>query len=371
MRRTPDVLVIGGGVIGCAIARALAGEGRSVVCVDRGALGGEASSAAAGVVAAGSGADPPGPVLSLRRAGLARFPALAAELADETGIDVEWTACGVLGLLLDRADVDAATARLEQRSGLGFRVERLDASALRELEPQANPEAAGALLFPDDGQVTPERLVEALVASARRRGAEMIAGAEVHAVERDGRRIARVRVNAETLSPGTVVLAAGAWSAGVPGVAPNLGVVPSRGQMLAIRPAVPLCRHILTRGDAFLVPRRGGEVLVGATFEDAGFEKAVTPVGLAALANRIAVLAPAGLQAPVLRTWAGLRPHAPGGGPILGRAPETENLILACGHHRIGILCAPPTAAVVAALVSGAPPPFEVTAFLPRAGSGA
>jgi glycine oxidase len=371
MRRTPDVLVIGGGVVGCAIARELAGAGRSVVCVDRGALGGEASSAAAGVVAAASGSEPAGPVLSLRRAGLARFPALAAELADDTGIDVEWTPCGVVGLLLDDADAAAATARVTERTGLGFRVDRLDARALRDLEPNANPAAQGALLFPDDGQVVAERLVEALVASARRRGAEMVAGAEVHGVERDGRRIARVRVNAERLSPGTVVLAAGAWSARVPGVAPGVGVVPSRGQMLAIRPAAPLCRRILTHGDAFLVPRRGGEVLVGATFEDVGFDKAVTPVGLAALADRIAMVAPAGLDAPVVRTWAGLRPFAPGGGPILGRAPETDNLILASGHHRIGVLCAPPTAAVVAALVTGAPPPFDASAFLPRAGSGA
>jgi glycine oxidase len=367
MRRTPDVLVIGGGVIGCAVARALAADGRSVLCVDRGALGGEASSAAAGVLAVASGEDD-GARLRLRRASLARFPALVAALAEETGLDVEWETRGVLHLVLDDAEAAAAPARLAARRADGLRVEWLDRSALAAAEPAANPAARGGLLFPDDAQVLPARLVEALATAARRHGAEVVPGAEARAAERSGDRLARVQVNAEWITPGIVVLAAGAWAPRVPGVAPSLPVVPARGQMAALRPATPLCAHVLAHGDDYLVPRRSGEVWVGATVEDAGFENAVTPAGLAALAAKAAALVPAAAAVPVARVWAGLRPFAPLGGPILGRAADTSNLILACGHHRNGILLAPITADVVAALVAGRTPPAEAADFLPAGG---
>src|SRR5579871_5157344 len=318
MRPSPDVLVIGGGVIGCAIAHALARGGASVLLVDRGALGGEASGAAAGVLAVAGGGDE-GPRLALRRASRALFPALAAALREDTGIDVELVEDGMLEVLLDDADEAAASARLAHRRVQGFPVERLDAAALRAAEPAVHPAARGALFFPDDGRVTSERLVAALAAAARRRGAELIAGLEVHGVERAGERIARVRAGAQWVTPGTVVLAAGAWAARVPGVAPGLGVEPVRGQMLALRPAAPLCRHVLARGEAYLVPTPRGEVLVGSTADAAGFARGVTLAGLARLAGHAAALAPSSSAAPVLRTWSGLRPHVPAGGPPIGR----------------------------------------------------
>ena len=190
----------------------------------------------------------------------------------------------------------------------------------------------------------------------------------MYATERADGRIVRVRVNAEWISPGVVVLASGAW---VGRVAPALGVVPARGQMMALRPAAPLCAHVLAHDDAYLVPRRNGEVWVGATVEDAGYEKAVTPAGLAALAERAARLAPAASAAPVARLWAGLRPFAPAGGPILGRAADPSNLVLACGHHRNGILLAPITADIVTALVADTTPPAEAADFLLDAGGAA
>jgi glycine oxidase len=370
MLRTPDVLVVGGGVIGCAVARALAADGRRVLCVDRGAIGGEASSAAAGVLAVASGEDD-GARLRLRRASLARFPALVAALAEESGLDVEWETRGVLQLALDDAEAAAAPARIAARRADGLRAEWLDRQTLAAAEPAANPAARGGVLFPDDAQVLPARLVAALAAAARRHGAEVVAGAEVRAAERAGDRLVRVRVNAESISPGVVVLAAGAWAPRVPDVAPSLSVVPARGQMAALRPAAPLCTHVLAHGDDYLVPRRSGEVWVGATVEDAGFEKAVTPEGLAALAAKAGRLAPAAATAPVARVWAGLRPYAPGGGPIVGRAVDTSNLVVACGHHRNGILLAPITADVVAALVAGRTPPAEAADFLPAAGRAA
>jgi glycine oxidase len=375
MQRTPDVLVIGGGVIGCAIADALARERRRVALVERGVLGGGASAAAAGVLAVGSGGEVDGPRLALRRASLAAFAGLAARLAAETGIDVGHRATGVLELSLTGADETGAAARAALRRAQGFRVERLDAAALRTEEPEVNPRAVGALLFPDDGIVDGGRLTAALAAAARRHGAALEAGREVLGVERAGRRIVRVRVGGDWIAPGIVVLAAGAWAARVPGVAPGLPVEPARGQMLALAPPRPLCRRVLSYADGYLVPRPDGEVHVGATVEHVGFDAGVTPAGLGALAAKIAALAPAGLQAPLRRVWAGLRPYAPDGGPIIGRSAETENLILACGHHRSGVLLAPVTAALVAAVVTGGAIPAglepHAAAFLPRPGAGA
>jgi glycine oxidase len=349
MRTTPDVLVVGAGVIGAAVAYELTGAGRSVLVVDRGAPGGEASSAAAGVLAVGSGRAEEEPHLALRRASLARFPALVEALADETGIDVAFDTAGVLELCRTEDEEAAASARAEGRRAAGFRVERLAAADVRREEPHVHPDVRAALHWRDDARVDPVRLVDALVAGARRRGAEVWSGAAVTAAGRHGDRIARVRAGVHWVTPGTVVLAAGAWAAGVGGLAPDLAVEPARGQMLALRPAIRF-RHTLAAADGYLVPCRNGELLAGATVERAGFAKAVTPEGVRELLAKVAAIAPSALSAPIARLWAGLRPYAPSG-PVIRRARDAENLILACGHYRSGILLAPETALLVARLL--------------------
>jgi glycine oxidase len=358
----PDVLVIGGGVIGCAIARAAARPGRVVVLADRGALGGESSSAAAGVLSAASGADD-GARLALRRASLDRFPSLAAALRDETGADIELDLDGVLVPCLDEAAEAAQRAQIARRLAAGLRAAWLDARALRAAEPAVNPRARGAALYEDDGRVSCERLIEALAASARQRGAHLLPGVEVRSVERRGDRIDRVRVGDAALSPGAVVLAAGAWSARIPGITPAPRVIPVRGQMLALRPPPRAVRRVLYDGDGCLTPRRSGEVLVGGTVEDAGFEKAVTAAGMRRLLDDVERIAPAGLGWPIVRAWVGLRPGTSGDGPMIGWHAELENLVVATGHHRNGILLAPVTADTVAALLEGAAVPCEAAPF--------
>jgi glycine oxidase len=360
--RTPDVLVVGGGVIGCAVARALAEPGRSVLLVDRGAIGGEASSAAAGVLSVASG-DDDGARLALRRASLDRFPALAAALHEETGIDVELDLDGVLTLCLDDDDVAAQSAQIARRRAQGLRADWLDQPALHAAEPSATTAARGCALYPDDGRVACERLLEALAASARRRGAHLVPGAEVRGAERRGSRLLRVQVGDGTVSPARVVLAAGAWSPRIPGMAPALPVVPVRGQMLALRPPDRPVRRVLWHGNGSLTPRRCGEVLVGGTVEDADFEKAVTAQGVLELFDDVRRIVPAGLGWPIVRLWAGLRPGAPTGGPFIARHPELENLVVATGHHRNGILLAPVTVDAVAALVDEVPGPAEAAPF--------
>jgi len=350
MRTAPDVLVVGAGVIGAAVAYEAAKAGRSVLLVDRGAPGGEASSAAAGVLAVGSGRAEDEPHLALRRASLARFPALAAALADETGIDVALDEAGVLELCASEDEEAEVTARAARRRAAGFRVERRTAAEVRDLEPHVHPGVGAAFHWGDDARVDPVRLVDALVAGAKRHGAEVWAGHAVCAAERAGDRIARVCAGVHWVTPGTVVLAAGAWAARVARLAPDVGIEPARGQMLALRPAAPLFRHTLHAADGYVVPCRNGEVLAGATVERVGFAKAVTPAGVQEILGRVAAISPAALEAPIARMWSGLRPYA-AGGPIVRRAAGTANLILACGHYRSGILLAPETAVAVVALL--------------------
>lgn len=362
--RTPDVLVIGGGVIGCAIARELAAT-REVLLVDRGPIGGEASSAAAGVLAVASGDDDDAR-LELRRASRAAFPALSAALAEETGVDVGFTACGVARLACSTADALDLDARAAGRHAQGLRAEVLDAAAARALEPAASPGTIGAILFPDDGMVVADRLVTALADAARRRGATLVPGLPAFAIERQGERVTRVRVGVDWIAPGLTVLATGAWGTmAVSDLDLGIPIVPVRGQMAAIRPSrAPRC--ILTSGSAFLIPRPHGEVWVGATFEEAGFVKAVTADGLAALAGHLRLLAPALLDAPLVRAWSGLRPLCPDGGPVLGPPPGFANLLVALGHHRNGILLAPITAQTLRACADGLPPPAAAAPFVLR-----
>ena len=370
MRLTPDVLVIGGGGIGCAIAAETARQQRSVLLVDRGALGGEASSAAAGVLSVASGSEVDAARLLLRRASLQRFPVLAAELFARTGVDVGLSLAGAVEVCFTESEEATLRARAESRRAQGFGVEWLDRSTLRAAEPAVHREARAGCLFLGDGQVVSGQLLGALAAAARAHDAELVPGAAVLGSERIAGRVARVRIGPEWVTPEVVILAAGAWSPAVASLAPALPVAPVRGQMLALLPPAPLCTHVLSYGDDYLVPR-GNEVLVGATMEQVGFSNGVTPQGMSALGAKIARLAPAGLEAPIARTWSGLRPHAPGGGPLLGRSRELENLFIATGHHRNGILLAPITAAIIAALLEGAPPLVDVGPFLPPAGAPA
>jgi glycine oxidase len=152
-----------------------------------------------------------------------------------------------------------------------------------------------------------------------------------------------------------VILAAGAWSARVPDVPAATMVAPARGQMFAVRPDAQTCGHVLQHGDACLVPTRAGELLVGSLVEDAGFTKTVTADGLATLVRHLGDLAPAARSLGITRMWSGLRPFREGG-PFIDRHPQLENVVVATGHHRNGILLAPITATRVKDILDGVPP---------------
>src|SRR5262249_33873388 len=343
-----DVVVIGGGLIGCALGRELARRGAHTVIVERGKLGAEASQAAAGMVAPQAETERPGPLLDLALESRRRYRDWIECIQAESEVDVEYRTDGILYVALDAADARVLAARAAWQRRLGLRVTPVSPRAARRLAPVLPPRIRLAVHFPDDHRVNNERLAVAVGGAARPAGVVLRArtlqarAGHVSAVVTDHGRIAtRVAVNA-----------AGAWAAdvGVPsGVRPPQ-VFPVRGQMLVLRGfpeglALPLySRH------AYLVPRLDGRILLGSTRERAGFEKRVTMGAASALLAAAVTMAPGLAGASLERAYAGLRPGTPDELPILGPARDLAGLVYATGLYRSGILLAPVVAAAVADL---------------------
>jgi glycine oxidase len=348
----PDFAVIGGGIIGCAIARALAARGADrIVVLERGQPGAEASGAAAGVLAVASSRAPRGVVFDLKRASAALFPALAAELGSETGIDVEYSTAGLLDLAFSSREAEQLDRLVARRREQGFRIDLLDADGVRRDYPQVNPAVRRGAHFADDCAVNNTRMVEALQASAAARGVTFCTGAAVTRVDSDRGRVTAIEAGGERWSPGHVIVAAGAWSAAVGALfGVKIPVRVDRGEMMAVRPTAPLPLTLSWR-DGYLVPRANGEVLIGSTSTRGASEKIVTAGAAAILLGRAVRMVPGLADAAVVRSWAGLRPLSTLRRPIIGPLRGFANVTLACGHHRSGILLAPITAQLVAELV--------------------
>ena len=377
MSRDPDVIVVGGGLVGCLTARALADEGRRVTLFEKGAeLGLQASTAAAGMLspqmewAEDMLPDSPA-MLDLCFAAREPWPAFVARLEAETGIALHYREDGTLVVAL----TDGEAADLEERAAAqrrrGLRAEWLDADAAREREPGLSPAARGVLFLPDDHQVDPLPLMAGAAASiAGRPEVEVVTGTAVSAIESTGSRVTGVATAGARAARGStvrraevVVLAAGAWSAGIEGLPRPLAVRPVKGQMAALRPARIPIRHVVGGRGAYCVPRDDGRVVVGATVEDAGFDETVDPAAVEALVAVASAAVPALRAAPVESRWSGLRPGTADELPILGRDPDLAGLLYATGHYRNGILLAPLTAELVAAEVRGSPLPLDLDPF--------
>ncbi len=352
---TCKTAIIGGGVIGLAIGWRLAAAGRRVEIFERGAAGHGASWAAAGMLAAGSEVEPgEGALFGLLKYAQSLWPAFAAELAEASGIDVELRTEGTLSVALSQDDLGRLrrTYALQQRLGVDSRwLTRVEAL---EHEHWLNPRLAGALLVPGDHQVENRILVTALKAAFGRAGGVLHEDVGDVVIRTSRNRAVGVTAGGLEHPADTVIVAAGAWTpdiAGLPAAACP-PVRPVKGQMLALKmdPAAPILRHVLWTPKAYLVPRRDGRLLIGATTEERGFDTTLTAGGMLSLLESAWRALPGIEELPIIESWAGLRPGSRDDAPILG-ATGTEGLILATGHHRNGILLTPATAAAIAKLV--------------------
>jgi len=376
---SPDVLVVGGGVIGLSSAWRLAQRGASVTVVDAG-MAGAASGVAAGMLApvteARLGEEP---LLALNRASWARWPAFAAEVADVAGRPVGYRADGTLVVALD-ADDRAALDELAARHRLmGLEVSPLRSREARAVEPGLSPAIRGGLLAASERSVDPEALVPALRDAATAAGVTLLA-AEVERITTapDGRVTGVALASGEALAAGTTLLAAGCRSASIPGLADEARppVRPVKGQILTLRqpPGDPLVGRTLrglVRGSSiYLVPRDDGRVAVGATVEERGWDGRPTAGGAYELLRDALALVPGLDDAELVAVRTGLRPGSPDDLPMVGPG-GAAGLVVATGHHRNGILLTPVTAEAVAAAVLGEPLPAEVAPCDPRRFVGA
>jgi glycine oxidase len=372
--KRPRVAIIGAGIVGLGIAWRLAGRAE-VLLFDRGKAGMGSSHAAAGMLAACCEAEPgEEALLALGRDSQARWPSFAGELLRASGIDVELRQEGTLVLALTADDQAEAAHRLDFQKKLGLPLEWLSAAATRVREPHLAGKIAGAVFSPQDHQVDNRKVVAALRVATETAGVAIHEHTPVKEISiRGGRADGVVLEDGTRVTADIVVLAAGAWSRGIAGLPPDRRppVRPVKGQMLALRmdSAAPLLNHVLWAPGAYLVPRRDGRLIVGATVEEKGFDDTITAGGLLTLLEAAWRAIPAVEELPVDEIWTGHRPGSRDDAPILGRAP-LENLFYATGHHRNGILLAPVTADAMAKLilddvVEPAIRPFGLERFLP------
>jgi glycine oxidase len=363
---TPDVLVVGGGVIGTAVAFALAGRGVRVTVLERGSAGRGTSAVAAGMLSPQAEAEGPSPFLDFGLACRARYGDWVREVSAAATMPIDYRPTEVLNLALTAERVTELKARRDWQRPLGLRAEWLSGDEARRLEPILAAGLPGALLLPEEAWVDAASLATALVAAASRRGVRFEEPVAVTSLVLSGGRVTGVLAGDRRLDAGAVVIAAGAWSSRIAGLPLPLDwIEPRRGQILILRRPGPDLRHILYTHGAYVVPRAGGELIVGTTVEEAGYERVATAGGLRSIVTAVARYAPAIEEAAIVSVAAGLRPQSRDGMPLLGPHARLPGLVFATGHFRNGILLAPLSGELVAeAIVSGRTPDL-LAPFLP------
>ena len=347
----PDVVIVGAGIIGSAIALELSRRGMRTRVLERAVPGAESSSAAAGILA--PHLDATGPDDATWRLGMSsleRYRGWVEAIQELSGLEVGYLAEGGVQALTGEHELDRELRGLAWQVDLGLAVEAIDRRRLESLLPGIDRKFACGLWFPNDATVDPRLLMRALPNAAKKAGADYLSGTTVRRIRIENGRAIGIELDDRTLDADVIIVAAGAWTSRIEGVPlPKDAIEPARGQMVALElSSRPFAPWVWTeRG--YLVPRRNGRVLVGATVERVGFDKSVTAGGIRSLLDAAIDLFPSFESAAIAETWAGLRPYSRE--PLIG-GTEVRGLLLASGHYRNGITHAPVTAEMIADLVS-------------------
>ncbi|HEV7700618.1 MAG TPA: glycine oxidase ThiO [Pyrinomonadaceae bacterium] len=359
---TSEVLIVGGGVIGLAIARKLHRRGvNDITIIDKGTCGHEASWAAAGMLSPQAETDEAGPFLDLCLRSRDLYPQFADELLNEAGVDIELDRKGTLALAFDDDDGRRLLDRLHWQRDAGLDVETMSAEEIIKLEPNLSALIQFGVYFPNDWQVENRRLIEALRRYAEINGIRVLENTAVDRLIVDDIRVIGATTANSAIHAGSTILATGAWTSLIKmgDAAMPVKIEPVRGQIVCLQSRPGLLEHVICTHRGYLVPRRDGRILAGSTSENVGFDASTTSEALTSLTEMVKKIVPAE-PLEIIDHWGGLRPFAADGLPLLGGLSGLDGLMVATAHYRNGILLAPLTAAIVAdKLIDG----IEDTAF--------
>ncbi|MDF0726863.1 glycine oxidase ThiO [Cytobacillus sp. S13-E01] len=351
-----DAIIIGGGVNGSAITYNLAKRGKKVILLEKERLASQASSAAAGMIAAQTELDEDGPLFQLARKSRMMFGSLATELKKHSGIDIELINKGMYKVASTLEEEDELKKIIQIQNRLGEDAEWLSGSDLRLKEPALSNDVLGAMYVQMDGQVSAPKLTQAYAKSAAVLGAEIREFVDVYKINDENGVITGVATNEGTFASENVIVSTGAWSKRLlqnSGV--EIEVYPVKGECFSVTAHHPIISSPIFSHGCYLVPKQGGRLIVGATVKPYTFNKKVTIDGISTLMEKAKRLVPSIVEAEWEKAWAGIRPQTGDGLPYLGEHPYIRGLFIATGHFRNGILLAPITGELLADFVERRP----------------
>tara|TARA_B100000686_G_scaffold327967_1_gene387420 strand:- start:824 stop:1939 length:1116 start_codon:yes stop_codon:yes gene_type:complete len=361
---TRDIVIIGGGVIGLTVAHKLLRLGAKVSILERGSIGREASWAGGGILLPLLPWDYPNSVTQLTQFSNQLLPELIETLKQETGVDPEYRASGMLVF----SDINNQEAQFVRAKAWCTR----NYLPLKEVYINDSfPKLAlggcadkPVLWLPSVAQVRSPRLLQALKRSVELSGGSVIEHTQVKGWRMSQNRVESVITDKGDYSGTDYIVAAGAWSRGILDKhALKINIYPVRGQMLLFKVETGLLDKIVLQGGFYLIPRKDGYILAGSSMENTNFDKSVTIDARKKLLERAHKFIPALSEKTLVRHWAGLRPGSPENIPVISRHPVFDNLYLSSGHHRYGVTMAPGSAHLLSNMIMNNPQPFDVSPY--------
>jgi glycine oxidase len=360
-----DVLVVGGGIIGGAIAWELAGRKMRVAILDRHEPWREASWAAAGMLSPSPEPSESSVLFPLAKASFDLYPAWASAIERVAGITPLIRHEATLELFMGPDAEIERDVFVGEHHRLGLNTKAISLGAARKLEPTIGSNARAAAWLPDEATIDPRALGRGLILALARREVEIHTGADVTSLITDNHRCTGVIAAGREIAAQHVVVAAGCYSSSIEGVQRYAPVHPVRGQMAALRPRGAAPSRVLRGPRGYVVPRPDGRIIAGSTLENDGYEKRITPEGQMKILGAAVELSSPLASAEIVETWSGLRPDTPDHLPIIGPVGEPLGVTIAAGHYRNGILLAAITARLVTQSILGEQLSLDITPYSP------
>ena len=337
-----DTIVIGAGIAGLSVARELAKMKQRVLVLEKDVKGGQTSRAAAGIIDPYTEAKEETPLFRLGLQAFDLYPSFLQELGEKVTSYVEFEKMGVLYLALKQEDEDYLNDRLPWQKKQEIPVQPVSAEKIRRMEPGVSKKVRNGVFYPEISKLNAAKLTEAVLQSTQAAGVEIKISQSDVSVWEEKDKVRGVHNGGQKIESGTVVLAAGCWSGLDQKLGLKIKVHAVRGQIFILKAGTPCPTHILhTTRYAYIVPWPNNRLLVGSTLEsNIGFENKVTPEGKEDILNRASEILEEIRSLPIETSWAGLRPFADPGMPLIGPTP-IKGLFLATGYYRSGILISP------------------------------